>query len=308
MSLEDVRRKLLEKKLGILEYFQVAFDTLKGIFKENTGVAILIFVFTFIKNITTIAESVLDEIVFYHQINKIEINELVVLLAKRSIILNLVLSIISFFVMAYFFRKIALTIEGRENDLKLGKLFLKTLIIFVILNVAKFIGDGMAEVAIGGIILILFFIAIILISFWALWYWEAYYIRDLGILESFDYSLELSYGNRLRKFFPGLIFAVGVVVFVKITGKIVNFFNVENLFITVIAAFIFLSIFSLIIMYAQILDTVIFLNVEYDYLGKNLNKELKFENENKNKLDENHQNLDNFLNNDKNNRKVNDGK
>ena len=61
-------------------------------------------------------------------------------------------------------------------------------------------------------------------------------------------------------------------------------------------------------MYAQILDTVIFLNVEYDYLGKNLNKELKFENENKNKLDENHQNLDNFLNNDKNNRKVNDGK
>ena len=44
------------------------------------------------------------------------------------------LAIISFFVMAYFFRKIALTIEGRENDLKLGKLFLKTLIIFVILN------------------------------------------------------------------------------------------------------------------------------------------------------------------------------
>ena len=45
-------------------------------------------------------------------------------------------------------------------------------------------------------------------------------------------------------------------------------------------------------MYLQILDIIVFLNVEYDYLGENLNEELKFgiennSNEKKQILDDN---------------------
>ena len=60
-------------------------------------------------------------------------------------------------------------------------------------------------------------------------------------------------------------------------------------------------IFTLLALYSQILNTVIFLNVEYDYLGKNLNEELKFGS--RNISNENNQ----ILNNDENKNEADNG-
>ena len=301
MSLKDARKKLINKKLGIFEYFGVAFDVFGGLLKEKTVIMISVFVFMLFYAVIETIGVVLEKSLNYYQINGMEINETTVLLFEIINILSLGTSIILFFITAYFFRKIALAIEEKENDPKLMKFFVKTLIIFLILNAAVFIINNMAESVIGEIFLILFFIVIISISIWGLWYYEAYYIRNFGILESFNYSLELSDGNRLRKFFSGLIFSIGVLVFILITTKIFDILNIKNLTVIIIIAFVFLSAIVLVVMYGQILNIVIFLNVEYDYLGKNLNEELEFENDNK--LGEDNQVLNTFLSNSKNDEK-----
>ena len=301
MSLKDARKKLINKKLGIFEYFGVAFDVFGGLLKEKTVIMISVFVFMLFYAVIETIGVVLEKSLNYYQINGMEINETTVLLFEIINILSLGTSIILFFITAYFFRKIALAIEEKENDPKLMKFFIKTLIIFLILNAAVFIINNMAESVIGEIFLILFFIVIISISIWGLWYYEAYYIRNFGILESFNYSLELSDGNRLRKFFSGLIFSIGVLVFILITTKIFDILNIKNLTVIIIIAFVFLSAIVLVVMYGQILNIVIFLNVEYDYLGKNLDEELEFENDNK--LGEDNQVLNTFLSNSKNDEK-----
>jgi hypothetical protein len=109
-------------------------------------------------------------------------------------------------------------------------------------------------------------------------------------MESIDYSLNLSDGNRIRKFLPGLIIALGILIFNIMTNIFFNILNIENFVVNLIIIFIFVMILSLFVMYLQILDIIVFLNVEYDYLGENLNEELKFGIENN--LNEKNQILD----------------
>ena len=74
------------------------------------------------------------------------------------------------------------------------------------------------------------------------------------------------------------------------TNIFFNILNIENFVVNLIIIFIFVMILSLFVMYLQILDIIVFLNVEYDYLGENLNEELKFGIENN--LNEKNQILD----------------
>lgn len=277
MSLEDVRKKLMEKKLGTLEYFSVTFKAFKEFWRENPVMMVSVLVFLTTGIIVTIIHSSLDENLMVY----LGANEAIILWAKIFNVLNTVVSIVSFFVTAYFFRKIALTIEGNGKNLKLKKLFLKTLILSGILYVAGLIAGKMENTTLGAILLFILSIIIICAALWAFWYFEAYYIRDFGLMESIDYSLKLSSGNRIRKFLPGLFLALGVAVAIVIINIFFNTLNIDNFVVALTILFIFVIIFSLIAMYGQILNTVIFLNVEYDYLGKNLNEELKFENDNK---------------------------
>lgn len=160
----------------------------------------------------------------------------------------------------------------------------------LIFFVARIIITRMENSIVGVIFLIIFSIVSFCIAIWAFWYFEAYYIRNFGLMESIDYSLNLSDGNRIRKFLPGLIIALGVLIFNIMTNIFFNILNIENFVVNLIIIFIFVMILSLFVMYLQILDIIVFLNVEYDYLGENLNEELKFGIENN--LNEKNQILD----------------
>ena len=297
MSLENVREKLMEKKLTTLEYFGVAFEAFKGFWKENPVMMVSMFVFMVVSIVIVIVHSELNEefLVYYGA------NEIMILWAKIFNVLNAVASTVSFFVTAYFFRKVALTIEGNGKNMKLKELFLKTLILLVIFFVAGIIGNKMENSIIGSIFLIIFSIVVLCVALWAFWYFEAYYIRNFGLMESIDYSLELSGGNRIRKFLPGFFIALGVLIFIIMTRIFFNVLDIENFVAGLIIAFVFVMIFSLLALYSQILNTVIFLNVEYDYLGKNLNEELKFGS--RNISNENNQ----ILNNDENKNEADNG-
>lgn len=272
MSLENIREKLIEKKLSTLEYFTLAFEAFKNFWKENTLMMVSIFAFIIASIIIKIVNLTLDEeLLVYFRASKI-----MILWAKIFNVLDVIISIASIFVTVYFFRKVALTIEGNKKNLKLKELFSKASVLVVIFFVAGIIRNRMENSIVGVIFLIIFSIISFCIAIWAFWYFEAYYIRNFGLMESIDYSLDLSDGNRLRKFLPGLFIALGILIFSIITNIFFNVLNIENFAVNLIITFIFVMILSLFLMYSQILNIIIFLNVEYDYLGGNLNQELKF--------------------------------
>lgn len=293
MSLENIREKLIEKKLSTLEYFKLAFETFKNFWKENTLMMVSIFTFIIVSIIMKIVNLTLDEeLLVYFRASKI-----MILWAKIFNVLDVIISIASIFVTVYFFRKVALTIEGNKKNLKLKELFSKASVLAVIFFVAGIIRNRMENSIVGVIFLIIFSIVSFCIAIWAFWYFEAYYIRNVGLMESIDYSLNLSDGNRIRKFLPGLIIALGILIFNIMTNIFFNILNIENFVVNLIIVFIFVMILSLFVMYLQILDIIIFLNVEYDYLGGNLNEELKFgiknNSDEKNQISDNNENKDN---------------
>ena len=293
MSLENIREKLIEKKLSTLEYFILAFEAFKNFWKENTLMMVSIFAFIIASIIIKIVNLTLDEeLLVYFRASKI-----MILWAKIFNVLDVIISIASIFVTVYFFRKVALTIEGNKKNLKLKELFSKASVLVVIFFVAGIIRNRMENSIVGVIFLIIFSIVSFCIAIWAFWYFEAYYIRNFGLMESIDYSLNLSDGNRLRKFLPGLIIALGILIFNIMTNIFFNILNIENFVVNLIIVFIFVMILSLFVMYLQILDIIIFLNVEYDYLGGNLNEELKFgiknNSDEKNQISDNNENKDN---------------
>jgi len=286
MSLENIKEKLIEKKLSTLEYFILAFEAFKNFWKENTLMMVSIFAFIIASIIIKIVNLTLDEeLLVYFRASKI-----MILWAKIFNVLDVIISIASIFVTVYFFRKVALTIEGNKKNLKLKELFSKASVLVVIFFVAGIIRNRMENSIVGVIFLIIFSIVSFCIAIWAFWYFEAYYIRNFGLMESIDYSLNLSDGNRIRKFLPGLIIALGILIFNIMTNIFFNILNIENFVANLIIIFIFVMILSLFVMYLQILDIIVFLNVEYDYLGENLNEELKFGIENN--LNEKNQILD----------------
>ena len=286
MSLENIKEKLIEKKLSTLEYFILAFEAFKNFWKENTLMMVSIFAFIIASIIIKIVNLTLDEeLLVYFRASKI-----MILWAKIFNVLDVIISIASIFVTVYFFRKVALTIEGNKKNLKLKELFSKASVLVVIFFVAGIIRNRMENSIVGVIFLIIFSIVSFCIAIWAFWYFEAYYIRNFGLMESIDYSLNLSDGNRIRKFLPGLIIALGILIFNIMTNIFFNILNIENFVANLIIIFIFVMILSFFVMYFQILDIIVFLNVEYDYLGENLNEELKFGIENN--LNEKNQILD----------------
>ncbi|WP_314292541.1 hypothetical protein [Leptotrichia massiliensis] len=293
MSLENIREKLIEKKLSTLEYFTLAFEAFKNFWKENTLMMVSIFAFIIVSIIIKIVNLTLDEeLLVYFRASKI-----MILWAKIFNVLDIIISIASIFVTVYFFRKVALTIEGNKKNLKLKELFSKASVLAVIFFVAGIIRNRMENSIVGVIFLIIFSIISFCIAIWAFWYFEAYYIRNFGLMESIDYSLDLSDGNRLRKFLPGLFIALGILIFSIMTNIFFNVLNIENFAVNLIITFIFVMILSLFLMYSQILNIIIFLNVEYDYLGGNLNEELKFGLKNnsneKNQISDDNENKDN---------------
>ncbi len=256
MDLQNLRSKLFERKLGIMEYFEVGFSTFKVLLKENKFLMFFSFLITFfyLALITVV------------QILKISLEiiglnvDLLVGLAVMGI-LSLVVNVISMFFKGYFFRKVAFKLEDNKSDLKLSELFIKVVIllgIYLVLGILAFFAD---DVLLG-----VFNFLIIVVTIWALLYIEGYYIRSFGLKKSLEYSLELSKGNRFRVIVP-IIFATMITVLEIILFMFILKDEPEMMsFLSIFIFLVFLFTVTIIMMYIEILNIVIFLNVENDYL------------------------------------------
>lgn len=289
MDLENVRKEILGVKLDISEYFRVAFSVFKILLKENKLLMFFSFLITLtgvVSGVIVIGEQIIGEVEMYEYYDIVT----KLILAFMTIV-YLIFNIGSPFFKGYFFRKVAFKLENNTNNLNLGKLsikVLKLLGVVLILSVISIFAEKISSF-IGSIVTI-----------WALLYFfEAYYIRNLGLKDSANYSLELSKGNRYRVIVPNLI--VGIPSLIGIVSAVFILSNQRNGFIILGFFFLFTIIAAIVLLYMEIFKIVVFLNVEYNYL-KNEGKDSKYNFKNKEEIDlRNSQSLNNFL--DENNEK-----
>lgn len=254
MDLENVRKEILGVKLDISEYFRVAFSVFKILLKENKLLMFFSFLITLIgvvSGVIVIGEQIIGEAEMYEYYDIVT----KLILALMSIV-YLIFNIGSPFFKGYFFRKVAFKLENNTNNLNLGKLsikVLKLLGVVLILSVISIFAEKISSF-IGSIVTI-----------WALLYFfEAYYIRNLGLKDSANYSLELSKGNRYRVIVPNLI--VGIPSLIGIVSAVFILSNQRNGFIILGFFFLFTIIAAIVLLYMEIFNIVVFLNVEYNYL------------------------------------------
>lgn len=291
MILEDVRRRLLEKKLGILEYFQVAFDIFRVILKENK---LSILVAFFIVGARIVITGLEYKYVDYSNVSE-ESFDVIVRLAMVFDALNFIIFIISVVFSGYFHRVVALKIENRENEMYLKDFSLKMLNLIGLIVCGKIFLEIFGFLGMFGTVVGMFCVVMFLcLSIGMLLYFEVYYIRDIEFMDSIDYSLRLCGKNRFRKIIPNAIFGVGIMIFYYIILKIF----IMNISAKILISAVLVLILALISIYTYALDTAIFLNIEYDYFKNYENSQFNFKNERE--VDENHLILDKFLNSKKN--------
>ncbi|BBM59509.1 hypothetical protein JMUB5056_1093 [Leptotrichia hongkongensis] len=272
MDLENVRKEILGVKLDISEYFRVAFSVFKILLKENKLLMFFSFLITLIgvvSGVIVIGEQIIGEAEIYEYYDIVT----KLILAFMSIV-YLIFNIGSPFFKGYFFRKVAFKLENNTNNLNLGKLYIKVLKLLGVVLVLSVISIFAEKISsfIGSIVTI-----------WALLYFfEAYYIRNLGLKDSANYSLELSKGNRYKVIVPNLI--VGIPSLIGIVSAVFILSNQRNGFIILGFFFLFTIIAAIVIVYMEIFNIVVFLNVENNYL-KNEGKDSKYNFKDKEEID-----------------------
>ena len=295
MYLENLREKIFKKDLEIGETFSAAFDLFKIILKENKLLAFFQFILIFIPFANGYYSRFLVNIMAFYEY-------LIPIFFLLNFVLAFAFTVANNYFIAYFLRKIALKVEGRADKFSAKGILIKSLTVLGIGAGLRIILSVLENLSfLGALLALLAYITVIVVFVWALLYfYDIYYIRNLTLSESIDYSLKLSEGNRLKKIIPGIIFVVGFII-----GIMIIVFPIPRILPDRTGAFLIVIVFSVILslflLYFMTLQIVIYLNVENNYL-KNEGKDSKYNFKDKEEIDlRNSQSLNNFL--DENNEK-----
>ena len=192
-------------------------------------------------------------------------------------------------------------IEGKEKEYRFENAFIKYLkyigmyllfviaiavIIMILFLLVAILAGAILAVATRGIhsnfvryiliaIPLIAYVAIILAFILnVLYFFQIFYIRNMKIWDSFKYNLKLSKKNRLRIIVPVIIIVLASLIFV--VPFVFSVFDFMPIYVG-FAASVICGFFSGILgVTGIIMNIVVFLNVEYDYLKKQA--EIKNEN------------------------------
>ena len=307
MNFENLQKDLFERKLNLGEYFAKTFELLKVFLKENKlwfillalGNAWLLFSNILMQHIgisLKIAESTGDN----RGIIGALFSNLLVLFG--IIIVSLGLGLLRVII----YMKSGYKIEGKEKEYRFENAFIKylkyiglyllfviaiTVVVMILILITTILGIAINKatnsVFVGYTIIaipIIIYIAIILAFILnTLYFFQIFYIRNIKVWESFKYNLKLSKKNRLRIIVPVIIIVLASLIFV--VPFVFSVFDFMPIYVG-FAASVICGFFSGILGVAGIImNIVVFLNVEYDYLKKqgeiknenNIDSELKSE-------------------------------
>lgn len=285
MDFENLQRELFDKKLKMVEYFKKTFEILKIFLKENKLCASLFIIgniWIFFSNATV--QNILIKMQIGGQVEDREAILKVMASAFLTFWGILLVSVCLGLLRGIIYTKVAYKIENRESEYKFRNVFFKYLtfigiyllfciligVIILIMSVmatifsliTKNLNSRFLEYIIFGAYLII----AIIVALNILYFMQTLYIRNIEVLDIFKYNLALSKKNRLRILIPTLIItAINLVFVLPFSTKLFVFMPSYVVFlIAVVCGFIssILGIASI------IMNTVIFLNVEYDYLKR----------------------------------------
>ena len=298
MNFENLQKDLFERKLNLGEYFAKTFELLKVFLKENKlwfillafGNTWLLFSNIFMQHIgisLKIAESTGDN----RGIIGALFSNLLVLFG--IVIVSLGLGLLRVII----YMKSGYKIEGKEKEYRFENAFIKylkyiglyllfviaiTVVVMILILITTILGIAINKatnsVFVGYTIIaipIIIYIAIILAFILnTLYFFQIFYIRNIKVWESFKYNLKLSKKNRFRIIVPVIIIVLASLIFV--VPFVFSVFDFMPIYVG-FAASVICGFFSGILGVAGIImNIVVFLNVEYDYLKKQA--EIKNEN------------------------------
>ena len=297
MNFENLQKDLFERKLNLGEYFAKTFELLKVFLKENKlwfillalGNAWLLFSNILMQHIgisLKIAESTGDN----RGIIGALFSNLLVLFG--IVIVSLGLGLLGVII----YMKSGYKIEGKEKEYRFENAFIKYLkyigmyllfviaiaviimILFLLVAILAVATRGIHSNFVGYILIaipLIAYVAIILAFILnVLYFFQIFYIRNMKIWDSFKYNLKLSKKNRLRIIVPVIIIVLASLIFV--VPFVFSVFDFLPIYVG-FAASVICGFFSGILGVAGIImNIVVFLNVEYDYLKKQA--EIKNEN------------------------------
>ena len=298
MNFENLQKDLFERKLNLGEYFAKTFELLKVFLKENKlwfillalGNAWLLFSNILMQHIG-ISLKIAESTGYNRGIIGALFSNLLVLFG--IVIVSLGLGLLKVII----YMKSGYKIEGKEKEYRFENAFFKylkyiglyllfviaiTVVVMILILITTILGIAINKatnsVFVGYTIIaipIIIYIAIILAFILnTLYFFQIFYIRNIKVWESFKYNLKLSKKNRLRIIVPLIIIALASLIFV--VPFVFSVFDFMPIYVG-FAASVICGFFSGILGVAGIImNIVVFLNVEYDYLKKQA--EIKNEN------------------------------
>ena len=298
MNFENLQKDLFERKLNLGEYFAKTFELLKVFLKENKlwfillalGNAWLLFSNILMQHIG-ISLKIAESTGYNRGIIGALFSNLLVLFG--IVIVSLGLGLLKVII----YMKSGYKIEGKEKEYRFENAFFKylkyiglyllfviaiTVVVMILILITTILGIAINKatnsVFVGYTIIaipIIIYIAIILAFILnTLYFFQIFYIRNIKVWESFKYNLKLSKKNRLRIIVPVIIIALASLIFV--VPFVFSVFDFLPIYVG-FAASVICGFFSGILGVAGIImNIVVFLNVEYDYLKKQA--EIKNEN------------------------------
>ena len=287
--MNEIKQLLGEKYLKMEDYYNISFDVLKKIFKQNKMLIIIFILINMsIKIITEKYQGFLKTLEMMEISNLTEIKNY-----WYSINAIIVLSIVSIIVSMIILKKTGAVIEEEkgkyvlETVLKSFKLFCTTFAFFLIFYVVMvivwsmifmiyFSVSGTEKITLSSMknistINLFIFISItitaIIFILKILYFVQMYFLRRISMYEALIYNFHLCKRNKLRIILPVILLVI-LNILLNLPSGILNFvtlFSKYKLLVVGISAILnsMLNIFYI------ILITVIYLNVEYMDLRKN---------------------------------------
>ena len=290
MNFENLQKDLFERKLNLGEYFAKTFELLKVFLKENKlwfillalGNAWLLFSNILMQHIG-ISLKIAESTGYNRGIIGALFSNLLVLFG--IVIVSLGLGLLRVII----YMKSGYKIEGKEKEYRFENAFIKylkyiglyllfviaiTVVVMILILITTILGIAINKatnsVFVGYTIIaipIIIYIAIILAFILnTLYFFQIFYIRNIKVWESFKYNLKLSKKNRFRIIVPVIIIVLASLIFV--VPFVFSVFDFMPIYVG-FAASVICGFFSGILGVAGIImNIVVFLNVEYDYLKK----------------------------------------
>lgn len=237
--MSELRGELASGYLEFLSYYEKATTVLKKMFKQDKK---WFFLFIFLKMLSVMSQ--FFTIYFISQTQRdLIIHGFLLVVSGLSMLTLSFISII-------FINKVVVKIE-EEKEIDFFKLIFRSFILFGI----KFLQELYFIYALKNGILLLILMPFIIFNL--LYFNYVYVSRDIDFLKAINKNLFLSKGNRMRMFFtsfPLLLVNYGLIQMEKMASGYVK--NLPGILILGVAI-------ATLIFYITILNTLVFLNVEY---------------------------------------------